>query len=261
MSYGILITARTASTRLPGKMLQDLNGKPVIYHAIDNAKQVESVRPQDIVLCTTLRSEDNILQELAIERGISCFRGSTGDKIERWLGAMWSHDLRTVVTFDGDDPLCSAELADMAFVQWRNNGCDFIEAPDEIPIGSFTYLFSRETLWKIYDSKESGDTEMMMEYFHNFGCKKEKLNTSKLPSCIFKSHRLTLDYAEDLVFFRTIFRVLRDEYRILNPTLWEVLLLLEARPEICDINAFRHEEWKANQIRKSEHIREEFNVK
>ena len=85
MKNAIIITARTNSSRLPGKATININGVPTISHLIDGL--LTSKEADELILCTTTLKEDNILCEIAESKGIKFYRGSVTDKLERWRGA------------------------------------------------------------------------------------------------------------------------------------------------------------------------------
>ena len=82
---GILITVRSASTRLNNKCYKKIKDRHTIEYVIEQAKK--STKAQVVVLCTTELPEDDLLCEIASNNGIQYFRGSVTDKLERWNGA------------------------------------------------------------------------------------------------------------------------------------------------------------------------------
>ena len=74
-----------------------------------------------------------------------------------------------IVTFDGDDLFCEPILLDMAADQIREGEYDFIEAPQGLICGAFTYAFTAKALAKVCGIKDSTDTEMMWTYFKDTG--------------------------------------------------------------------------------------------
>src|SRR5215213_2123633 len=100
----VVITARLGSSRLPGKMLRDLRGRPVLEHVVDRMRLAR--RPEEIVLATTREPEDDALEAAARELGIAVFRGPTEDVLVRWRDAALEHRADMIVGCDGDDVLC-----------------------------------------------------------------------------------------------------------------------------------------------------------
>ena len=246
MSSAILITARINSTRLPKKALLTLYGKTtLIEHIIMRAKQ--SLNSDEIILCTTLQEEDKELCEIADSMKILHYRGSTEDKLNRWLGAVNQYQIDHVVTMDGDDPFCMPDLVDLAFTQLENGNGDFIEKTGIIS-GLFTYAFRTTALKKVCEIKDSENTEMMWTYFKDTGL----FNIEELKQVsnvlIRSDQRLTLDYEEDLFLFRKIFSMIPGEYNI---EVTKVIELLAKSPDLNRINYFRQNEFLTNQSKKT----------
>ena len=80
------IEARMTSSRLPGKVMMKVRGKPLLGHLVDRLKRVPSI--SHIVLATTVNAADECLAAFAREAGIGCFRGSEDDVMTRVIGAV-----------------------------------------------------------------------------------------------------------------------------------------------------------------------------
>jgi spore coat polysaccharide biosynthesis protein SpsF len=237
----IFITVRTDSTRLPKKCLLEINDKPTIEYVIDRMK----VTGYPVILCTTELENDDILCDLAIENGILFYRGSIEDKLERWRGAADLYDVEFFVTADGDDLLCDPELVEMAFNQYEETKADFIEGVN-IPCGAFTYGIKVSALNKVCEIKGTSDTEMMMPYFTETGLfKVEPL--WNVPKVLQRPEiRMTLDYEDDLRFFKAIF----GNFKSTVP-LREVLSFLDENPELIKINQYLQQRFLDNQRSKT----------
>ena len=97
----IFLSVRTGSSRLPKKALYEIQGKTTIEYLIDRLKQ--SKYAEKIILCTTKLKDDDILCDIAEKNDIDYFRGSSEDKLSRWLGATKAYDVDFFVNVDGDD--------------------------------------------------------------------------------------------------------------------------------------------------------------
>jgi spore coat polysaccharide biosynthesis protein SpsF len=235
----IFITVRTASTRLPQKCLMDVEGRLAIERVIDRAKL--SKKADSVILCTTTRPEDVILCDLAAFNGIKYFRGSSEDKLMRWQGAVEDYGVDFFVTADGDDLLCDPYLIDLAFEQSKD-GDDFIESLD-VPCGAFTYGIKTSALNKVCDIKNTHETEMMVPYFTETGL--FKVEPLIVPEVLKRPEiRMTLDYEDDLRFFRTVYKHFGADSK-----LEDIICYLDAHPEVTEINAYLQEKYLANQKR------------
>jgi len=241
MKRAIFITVRTGSTRLLDKALLKINERSTIELVIDRVKR--SKKAQIIVLCTTESKNDDILCEIANRNGIFFFRGSAEDKLMRWKGAAEKYDVDFFVTSDGDDLLCDPELIDLAFEQFERSGADFIEGKN-VPCGGFTYGIKVSALNKVCEIKESTDTEMMWVYFTDTGLFKTE-TLKNIPKVLQRPEiRMTLDYDDDLKFFKVIFDHFSDNSAF---TLRDVVKFLDENPDVIKINQYLQERFLDNQ--------------
>lgn len=250
MTRAVFITVRSDSSRLPGKAYKDILGSPVIEMIIKRAKLVK--KTDLVVVCTTERKIDDKIIELAEKNNVKYFRGSLDDKLERWYGAVQKFNIDTFATFDGDDLLCAPELIDLGLEQMQREGLDFLEAPDNLAVGAFTYCIKASALKKVCGIKDTDDTEMMWTYFKDTGI--FKTGVLKVDNKIYYNPdaRLTLDYQEDFDFFEKVFKYFNNKEN--DVSLVKVMEYLNAHPEIVSINADRAKEWKQNQINKTKLI-------
>jgi len=72
-----VVQARMGSTRLPGKVMKDLLGKPVLTRDVNRIRRAKRI--DEIVIATTTRQEDDLIASLCEEEGWYCFRGSEND--------------------------------------------------------------------------------------------------------------------------------------------------------------------------------------
>lgn len=247
MKSAIFITVRSDSSRLPNKALLHILGKPTIEMVILRAKLVKNI--DAVIVCTTERSIDNSIVQLAEKCGVLYYRGSLDDKLDRWLGAAKKFGIDAFVTMDGDDLLCDPELMEAGTEQLSRSDLDFIEAPQGLICGSFTYGIRTTALEKVCSIKDTDDTEMMWVYFKDTGF----FNVSTLnvndPVFYDTAIRMTLDYQEDFAFFNAIF----EHFNCVNndTPLRDIVPYLKMHPEIVQLNAFRHQDWSLNQKRKT----------
>ena len=245
MTKAIYITVRTASTRLHNKALLKINNKPTIEYVIDKA--LKSKMAEHIVLCTTELNEDEVLCKIAKQKGINFYRGSIKDKLDRWNGASAKFDIKYFITADGDDLFSDPELIDLAFKQFDESNCDFIEEipGKNVPVGVFTYGIKVTALNQVCKMKDSDDTEMMSVYFTNTNLfSVEQLKN--IPGVYKRPEiRMTLDYKEDYIFFKTIIENFSMNNKKLD--LKNILYFLDSNPEVIKINQFRQKDYLLNQ--------------
>ena len=250
MKSAIFITVRSDSSRLPQKAFLPILDKPTIEMVILRAKLVRNA--DTVIVCTTERPVDDGIVEIASRCGVQHFRGSLEDKLDRWLGATRKFNIVYFVTMDGDDLLCDPELMEAGIEQLKTTDVDFLEAPEGFICGAFTYGIRSSALEKVCTIKGTSDTEMMWVYFKDTGLFNVATLAVHDPIFFNPDIRMTLDYEEDLAFFQAIFR----HYQCFNndTPLRVIVPFLREHPEIVQLNAFRHQEWAANQKLKTKLI-------
>ena len=250
MKTAIFITVRMDSSRLPDKTMKKILGKSVLEHVINRAKLAQEI--DDIIVCTTERTVDDVVAETAKKNGVHVFRGSLEDKLERWNGAAKEYGIDYIVTFDGDDLFCDPYLLDKGAEQIRENVYDFIELPKGLICGAFTYAFSAKALSKVCEIKGTTDTEMMWTYFKDTGLFKAGYLRDVEDVYFSDEYRLTLDYPEDFEFFTKVF----EHFNCVNNDvpLSEIVIYFRKHPEIPRINIGKQQEFLDNQKKKTKLI-------
>lgn len=247
MKSAIFITVRMDSSRLPNKAMKRILGRPVLEHVINRAKQ--AARFDEIVVCTTQRETDGRIAELARENNVKVYRGSLEDKLERWNGAAREYGVDYIVTFDGDDLFCDPYLLDKGAEQIAQGRLDFIELPEGLICGAFTYAFTGRALEKVCEIKDTDDTEMMWTYFKDTGLFRTGYLENVEDVYFSSDYRLTLDYPEDFEFFTKVFGHFGCTDN--DVPLKEIVAYLKEHPEIPQINIGRQQEFLDNQKKKT----------
>lgn len=231
----VVVQARVGSTRLPGKVLQALRGKTVLAHALARCAAIPGI---DSVVCATsdLPADDAILAE-AQQAGAEVFRGSQDDVLARYLGAAESVGAEVVLRVTSDCPLidpaiCRAvlDLRESAVADYASNNM-----PRLFPHGLDCEAFTTAALRKAsVTTAVPFDREHVTPWLRRAaGLKRANLPGPGWPASM---HRWTLDYPEDLDFFRAVFEALDDPD---HADMQDVLSLLAARPDILGLNAAR----------------------
>ena len=239
--FAIFLSVRTGSTRLPKKALYEIKGKTTIEYLIDRLKK--SKYAEKVIVCTTELKEDDILCDIAERNDIDYFRGSSPDKLMRWLGATEKYGVDFFVNVDGDDIFFDAELADICFEQRKD--VDFIDGQGQY---NDVYGVSSHALSMVCESKQSNETEFIKPFFYDI---KEYINIQKIVNVPDKykkrKMRLTLDYEEDFEFFKNVIEHFLDNSKEME--FENVVKYIEENPEVSNINWHREQDWKENQER------------
>jgi spore coat polysaccharide biosynthesis protein SpsF len=151
MTVGCIVQARMGSTRLPGKSLKKIGGKPVLGYVIERLRQCRSL--DEVVVATSTNEEDNKIEEFCRLQEVNCFKGSEEDVLARYFNCASLYKFDTIVRITGDCPLLSPKVVDRAVGVFRQGGCDYVSNTFKrgFPRGLDVEVFSFETLKKAFE--------------------------------------------------------------------------------------------------------------
>ncbi len=234
MKVGLQITARLKSSRLPFKLLKDLNGYSIVEHVINRSKLVKGV--DEIVLSTSLNKQDKPLVDIALENNIYYYLGSEVDVLERLLESAKFFDFDYILSITGENPLFSIDHTNRIVDFMKKDKPDFIFF-EGLPIGCSVYGIKTKALEVVCKVKNEIDTEIWGPLINRpeiFKIKVERVD----PYFYKPEWRFTNDYFEDYEFMQKIFS--HFPYKS-TPSLYAVLQLLEQHPEYLEIHQ-RHKQ-------------------
>jgi spore coat polysaccharide biosynthesis protein SpsF len=206
MSTVAIIQARMGSERLPGKVLVDIVGEPMLAHVVtrtDRARMVDRV-----VVATTDASADDPVEVLCRRRGWACFRGSEGDVLDRYYQAAVEHAAATVVRITGDCPLIDPGEIDRVVREYRSGGpFDYTSnwlPPRTFPRGLDTEAFRFDALGRAWREDDNPAwREHVTQYIRRHP---ERFRLRAVVDDMDRSAiRWTVDTAEDLELVQTMF--------------------------------------------------------
>jgi len=235
-----IITVRTSSTRLPKKCLRFINKERVIEIIINRAKKIG----YPIILATTNDKTDHILCKLAIKNKILYFRGSKKNVLKRWNDCFKKHKLDIAIIVDADDLLFDYIAYKNAISLILKKNFDYIRSNKNSITGLFTYIFKVNVIKKIYNNNKKKNIETIEPYLKKTNFKFYSLKLKKDDNL-----RFTLDYKEDLVFFKKIF----SKFPFTVKTI-KVIHYLKKFKKIAKINHFRQKDYITNQGKKYERL-------
>ncbi len=122
MTVLAVVQARTGSTRLPGKVLADLGGKPLLRFMLD---RLESLKVEMLVVATSDHPDDDRVEAVAQAAGVVCVRGPEHDVLARFALALRSNPADTVVRLTADCPLIDPEVVNELIEVFRRTGADY----------------------------------------------------------------------------------------------------------------------------------------
>lgn len=229
-----IVQARMGSTRLPGKVLLDIQGKPLLEHVIDRVSASKLIN--QLVIATTSKEKDKAIIDFAQRRGIAYYVGSEDDVLDRFYQTAKIYRVKTIVRITPDDPFKDAEVIDKVVGYYLNRKKSVDYASNTIkptyPEGLDVEVFSAEALGKAWkEAKKSSEREHVTPYIWNHP---EIFRLANIENNENLSHlRWTLDTEADLRFTREIYaRLYHGQVFLMK----DILALLRAEPELAQIN-------------------------
>ncbi|MBI5447031.1 MAG: glycosyltransferase family protein [Deltaproteobacteria bacterium] len=234
MKTGIVIQARTGSTRLPGKVLLPVGGRSVLE--LCAVRAARSKRAGLLVIATTDKASDDPIAREAERLGVPCVRGSEEDVLARYRLAALAHDLDVICRVTSDCPLIDPDVLDGVFDVFSGGSYDYVSNAlrRTFPRGLDAEVFSRSALERTFaEAKAPEEREHVTPYlYRNPGL--FSLGSYEAPVDL--SHcRWTVDEAADLEFVRQVAARFGD--RLVRAGYREIAALLDREPEVARINA------------------------
>ncbi len=236
MTIGALVPVRLASERLPGKALLPIAGRSTIAHLLDRLFASRYLAPERVVVCTTTEAGDDPLVPVVEATGARVFRGSRDDIIDRFYQATETFGFDAVIQADGDDPCTDTTYMDLCMDRLLEDDALGIVVADGLPLGLASKAIRASairTVWQ-HHLTQRNDTGFIY-YFTRTGLCGQDTVRALSPHHRHDTARLTLDYPEDLTFFRALFDELYREGETFGVA--EIVRLLRDRPDVAAINA------------------------
>lgn len=234
-----IIQARMGSTRLPGKVLNDIAGQPILWHVVTRTRLASLL--DETVVATTVEEEDDRIVEFCEDNEFRYVRGSENDVLDRYYKAATKTNADTVVRITSDCPLISPTIVDRTLRIFNKTNSDYantkIEYPNGLDVEAMTFA-TLERAWE--EATRPEDREHVTTYIRRSDdfdktTVENLLDTSQYSATDKDTVlRWSVDYPSDLEFVRTIYDHLHKN------GLWTfdqqaVFELLERHPEIVDI--------------------------
>ena len=240
-----IIQARMNSTRLPGKVLMDICGKPMLQRVIDRVKESKLIdeiiiatgnNPSDRPIInfisgsgdkTTFRGRHTSGKSFTyLKDGIKGFCGSETDVLDRYFEAAIAHSCMNIVRITSDCPLIDPQVIDTTIKYHLDGGYDYTSNIGSYPDGLDTEVLSYKTLdraWK--EATDPYDREHVTSYIRSHP---ELFKIGRLESGEDFSHlKLSVDTVEDLEFVKWLYGKLENKFY-----LEDILKLLEEEKNV-----------------------------
>lgn len=232
----VIIQARMASTRLPGKVLLDLGGRSILHWVVSRCQAIKSA---DVVCCAT--SEDRSCDPIESEArrlGAVVFRGSETDVLQRYAEAARMLKADVILRVTSDCPLIDPEICD-AVLRFRlqqdaEYACN--NMPPSFPHGLDCEAFTYQLLDRADRHADTlHEREHVTPWMRNSaGASRANL---QCPDADYLDQRWTLDYPEDLAFLRGLYRCAPQ---LESANMGRVLRVVAKHPDLLEMNRLHH---------------------
>lgn len=221
------------SSRLPGKVLMDLEGQTVLARVIHRLERV--ARIDQIVVATSIAAADDAIVSECAKHRTPVFRGSEHDVLDRYFGAAQKHAAGAVVRITSDCPLIDPELVDEVIARFTSANVDFASnvITRTYPRGLDTEVFSFRALEKIWaGTHQQHQREHVTLFFYEH--RELFSHVSVVGNEDLSAFRWTLDTNEDFCFLKEIYSHFKNDQGFS----WrDVLALIDRQPALALINA------------------------
>jgi spore coat polysaccharide biosynthesis protein SpsF len=235
MNIIAFVQARLGSSRLPGKALREIQGKPMIWHVIDRLKHSKHI--SKIVVATTINPLDEKIAAFCEQNNVGYHRGSEMDLVSRFYETAKKFNADIIVRIWGDCVMIDPQIVDKGIAMLLDGKLDYVSnvRPPSFPRGMDFEVFTFAALER--DFKETSDPfyrEYMTDYiFRN----PDKFKLGNLANDTDMSSRcLYVDYADDLALAQEIYKEMHAQGKTMF-YLQDILDLLEQNPRLKQMNA------------------------
>jgi len=230
------IECRMTSSRLPGKVMMQSCGKPMLQHLVERISRVKKI--DEIWFATTANTNDDCIEDLANRLNIGCFRGSEDDVLRRVLSTAQTAKSDVIVEITGDCPIIDPEIVSQTIDLYFLNSCDYAAncITHKYPLGMDVQVFSTALLATAdKEGTTPEDREHVSWYFIRNPEKFKHLTLPPPPRLNRPEVRLTLDEYPDFVLIDHILK----QFYFATPgfTCDEVINYLDKNPELLKINS------------------------
>lgn len=233
MQKDIFIQARMGSKRLPGKVLEKINGIPILIRTVNRIRRCSLAT--NIVVITSTNSKDDVIENICNKFSVPIFRGNENDLLDRHYQASKYYNSDYIFKIPSDCPFADSEIISEVLKMAKN--FDYVSNyhPPTFPDGLDVEGARFDVLEKAWNNaKKKHEREHTFSYIWDNPKKFSIGNYLNKKGNMFMNYRWTLDYPEDLEFIKNIYAELGNaEYFGFD----EILELLTKKPRLKKINS------------------------
>lgn len=205
--------ARMSSGRFPGKMMEKIDGKPLLWYSVNSLKNF--TESQSIYVATSDQPSDDPIEEYSNKLGIHCYRGDLNNPAKRFRNLLANLNCDYAIRICGDNVFVSHKILNGLFKIIETNKFDFISNTKErtFPFGMSVEAVKRDKYIKYYKNFdiEQGDFEHVMSYFYREkNIEKYFMKNNIYPKA--SGINLAIDHENDLTIVEGILKNLKEPY-------------------------------------------------
>lgn len=227
-----IIQARMGSSRLPGKVLKEIAGEPMLGHVVTRTRRASTV--DDVIVATSTAGQDDDIEAYCRAAHIAIFRGSEDDVLDRYYKAAEQAAGDIVVRVTADCPMIDPDVVDRVVQRFAAGRYDYVSnvAPPTFPDGLDTEVVSLAALRRAWrEARLPSEREHVTLHIRNHPELFRLANVAHVVDL--SGERWTVDEETDLVFVRSLFQALgRHDFG-----LSDVMALLNRHPALRALNA------------------------
>ena len=225
-----ILQARLSSSRLPGKVLKSILGKPMLLHQIERLQYSKII--DKLVVATSDDASDDASEQMCLDNNIEVFRGSLNNVLDRYYQCAKQYNPDYIVRLTGDCPLADYQVVDGTIQYCLDEGLDYAVTSLKFPDGLDAEIMTMSALEQAHQCATlPSELEHVSQYIQKnkiFKIGRFKFNRDL-------SHlRWTVDEPEDFVLVEKIYQALYEKNPLFSTG--DILNLLQKQPELTKIN-------------------------
>ncbi len=227
-----IIQTRMGSSRLPGKVMEDIGGETMLARVVGRTKRAQLLH--EVVVATTVNPEDEVIVDECQRLHVAVYRGKENDVLDRYYQTALVYQIGTIVRITSDCPLIEPAVVDKVISAFLSEGPDYASNAIErtYPLGLDVEVMTMHALTRAWqEAAKPHERTHVTPYIYQ--------NPSKF--CLlhvrgdadYSHYRWTVDMPEDLAFVRAVYERLGNY----NDVSWnEVLRLIQSEPDLSAVN-------------------------
>ncbi|WCN38142.1 glycosyltransferase family protein [Aneurinibacillus uraniidurans] len=229
----IIIQARMGSSRLPGKVLKELGDTIVLDYDVSRCREIQPIH--DVIVATSLLSQDDTIEEWCTKNDVAVFRGSEHDVLSRYYECAKLYNPDHVIRVTSDCPFVDYKFANSIVKHMQQNPVDVARIEGDLPRGLAIEMLSFDALEYIHrNGHEPRHREHVTYYAYEYA---DQFTSTWISAPVSMRHpqlRITLDTKEDYALCRAIAENFVGDKLISSQQVVDYLL---ENPEIAKLNA------------------------